>query len=80
MTNYITLQNGIKWFTGKAENPEAYNSAVTIAKACHEFRMDVEDEIVYDDETTCYNCRYRRWNPEGFTCYKQFPNISLEGK
>ncbi|WP_423801899.1 hypothetical protein [Neobacillus sp. SAB-20_R2A] len=78
--SYLKLVNGLKLFSGNAELPEVFETTVSVAKNCPDFRLDVEDEIVYENVTTCYNCRYRRWNPEGFTCYKQFPNPSLEEK
>ncbi|MCM3763676.1 hypothetical protein [Neobacillus niacini] len=77
---YIKVHNGGKIFVGDAAIAEVYAAAVSLASNCTAFQMDVEDEIVYEDETTCYNCRYRRWHPEGFTCYKQFPNLLLEEK
>jgi hypothetical protein len=74
--SYLKLQNGIQLFSGNAESTEVFNATVSIAENCPAFQMDVEDEIVYDNQTTCYNCRYRRWNAEGFSCYKQFPGVS----
>lgn len=78
-THYFTLHNGVRSFLGDSANTEVFNKTVSMAENCPAFQMDVEDEIVFEDETTCFNCRYRRWNPEGFTCYKQFPiNVSEE--
>ena len=76
MTNtYLKLHNGVKLFSGNADIPEVFDTTVSMAKNCPAFQMDVEDEIVYELQTTCYNCRYRRWNAEGFSCYKDFPGI-----
>jgi hypothetical protein len=77
---YLKVDNGAKIFLGDAAVASVFDGAVSIAENCPAFQMDVEDEIVYEGRTTCYNCRYRRWHAEGFTCYKEFPNYSLEEK
>lgn len=41
-----------------------------IAAACPAFEPDDEDEMVAEEVISCYNCRYRRWTAESFTCYK----------
>lgn len=40
------------------------------AENCPNFKMDDEDELVSEEFISCYNCRYRRWNMESFTCMK----------
>ncbi|HEY2420050.1 MAG TPA: hypothetical protein VGI04_01455 [Neobacillus sp.] len=75
-TIYLNLHNGVKLFSGNADLTEVFDTTVSMATNCPAFQMDVEDEIVYDNQTTCYNCRYRRWNDVGFSCYKDFPGIS----
>jgi hypothetical protein len=76
MTNiFLRIQNGVKLFSGNADRLEVFNTTVSLAENCAAFQMDVEDEIVYENQTTCYNCRYRRWNSDGFSCYKDFPGI-----
>lgn len=77
MTNqYVKIQNGVKQFYGNADLPEVLNTTISMATNCREFQMDVEDEIIYENLTTCYNCRYRRWNSDGFSCFKDFPCTS----
>lgn len=74
MTNqYIKIQNGVKQFYGNEDLPNVLNTTISMATNCGEFQMDVEDEIIYENLTTCYNCRYRRWNANGFSCFKDFP-------
>ncbi len=46
----------------------AYNQASQAAVACEDFRPDVEEEWVADEERSCYNCRLRRWTAESFVC------------
>jgi hypothetical protein len=47
--------------------------AVLRAQACAYFLLDDEDELVSDEAVTCFNCRYRRWTQESFTCMKKQP-------
>lgn len=62
-----------EWFESTAEgvtfrfgcrDPEAARAA-----ACDGYRRDDEDETV-DDTVSCYNCRYRRWTAQSFTCMR----------
>jgi len=46
----------------------AFNLAGEAARACADFRPDVEEEWVADEERSCYNCRLRRWTAESFVC------------
>lgn len=40
--------------------------------ACENFEQDNDVEECYDEtENACYNCLYRRWTAEGFSCVKQ---------
>ena len=43
-------------------------AAAAAAHKCLFFTLDVEEEMVADDERSCYNCRYRRWTVASFTC------------
>ncbi len=52
---------------GKDDRP----GAARVAGKCRYFQMDVEEELVADESVSCYNCRYRRWTAESFTCLKQ---------
>lgn len=47
-----------------------WTGAAEAAEACVSFRMDVEEELIADEEITCYNCRYRRWTVDSFTCQR----------
>ncbi len=58
-------RNGVREFPwGKEDWPEAARSAAL----CTSFRPDVDEEMVADEARSCYNCRYRRWTAESFTC------------
>ena len=37
---------------------------------CSVFAYDVEEELVETQADSCFNCRYRRWSENGFTCMK----------
>ncbi len=42
-----------------------------IAERCSAFSRDDDDECYVDsDGPTCFNCRGRRWLPEGFSCMR----------
>lgn len=51
---------------------ENYEKAVEQALSCDSFVLDKdEDELVTSTEiNSCYNCLYRRWTRESFTCLK----------
>ena len=49
---------------------DSYRLAAETAGKCSSFINDDEDEIVCDDERSCYNCRYRRWTADSFECMK----------
>lgn len=74
--SYLIIQNGVQQFVGNVDHEETLNETILMAKNCLVFQMDVEDEIVYESLKTCCNCRYRRWNADGFSCYKDFPCTS----
>jgi hypothetical protein len=65
---WFTNQRGEQEFTGGKND---WAGAAKIAATCPEFRSDVEEEIVADEPLSCYNCRYRRWSAESFTCRKK---------
>ena len=44
--------------------------AVKAAGNCSGFRADVEEETVADEPVSCYNCRFRRWTADSFTCQR----------
>ncbi len=45
--------------------------AAAIAGSCPHFLLDDEDELVAEEERSCYNCRYRRWTERSFICMKR---------
>jgi len=47
---------------------ESWAAAARAALECFRFAEDVEEELIADDERSCYNCRYRRWSAASFTC------------
>ena len=56
---------GQKVFRGGQEN---WRAAQEAAASCAGFRLDEEDELCAEELRSCYNCRYRRWTVESFTC------------
>ncbi len=56
---------GQKEFVGGQEN---WRAAQNLAAACAGFRPDEDDEQCDEERLSCYNCRYRRWTVESFTC------------
>ena len=47
---------------------EAWAEAARTAENCSRFHPDEEDEWVADEPRSCYNCRFRRWTAQAFTC------------
>jgi len=60
-------ETGNKLFAGGQEN---WPAAAAIAVDCASFRADDDDEQCAEEPLSCYNCRYRRWTAESFTCLK----------
>ena len=58
-------QTGARAFSG---GKESWELAAVVAMACGYFTVDVDEEMVADEERSCYNCRYRRWTATSFTC------------
>jgi len=54
-------------FTGGKED---WETAANIAGDCPGFKPDDEDEMVADEDVSCYNCRFRRWTMKSFICCK----------
>ena len=47
----------------------SYEKAREIAENCANFRLDNdEEEMACGGEISCYDCTFRRWSAEGFTC------------
>lgn len=62
-------QKGEKEFMNGKED---WESALKEAQKCPAFKLDDEDELVADDLRSCYNCRFRRWTADSFTCHEDF--------
>ena len=67
MTAWMKI-NGKTVFSG---GKSAFDAAAREAENCPFFSEDCEDELFCDDETSCYNCRYRRWTRDSFVCMKE---------
>ncbi len=63
---FAILEEG-KVFTGGKDD---WTGAAKAAGNCPDFHADVEEEIVAEEDVSCYNCRYRRWTAASFTCQK----------
>lgn len=50
---------------------EEWETAAGIAEECSFFIIDDEDELLAEEERSCYNCRYRRWTEASFVCLKK---------
>jgi hypothetical protein len=62
---WITDKDGLKIF---ADGRAAWTAAAGAARQCLRFSPDDEDEWVADESCSCYNCRYRRWTAQSFSC------------
>jgi len=62
---WITDESGDKLFSG---GRESWLAAAKVAGNCKNFFADDDDEQCAEELLSCYNCRYRRWTPESFTC------------
>ena len=60
--------DGRKRFAGGKED---FGMAARAAEDCGRFTADEYEEWAADEETSCYNCRYRRWIADGFDCVKK---------
>lgn len=56
-----------KTFVGGKDD---WAGAAKAAAGCSCFHADVDEEIIADEPVSCYNCRYRRWTADSFTCQK----------
>lgn len=73
LLKFIREKEGIMCFFGDSSVQEHLHATMLLAGACKEYREDVDEELFMDEALTCYNCRFRRWAPAGFSCYKGFP-------
>lgn len=72
LSKYVRGVNGIRQFIGDPGAKEDFYASTLLAKACSNFREDDNEEIYVENARSCYNCRYRRWARQGFTCHKNF--------
>lgn len=66
-----------KYKLGQSEyagGKEDWERVAQIARLCKEFVLDDEDELVSDEERSCYNCRFRRWTKSSFVCMRKYGN------
>jgi len=54
-----------------AGGKEDWEKVLQIARSCDKFVLDDEDELVSDEDRSCYNCRFRRWMEKSFVCMKR---------
>ncbi|AUI65995.1 MULTISPECIES: molybdopterin biosynthesis protein MoeB [Glaesserella] len=48
-----------------------YPKARESAASCPHFTVDADDDELVDSELqSCFNCLFRRWQKESFTCFK----------
>ena len=47
-----------------------FDKARQSSENCKNFSLDDEIEWVDDVEKSCYNCRYRKWTEDSFSCMK----------
>ncbi len=67
MKEIFEYRNGRKLFLhGDCETELAKEAALS----CGAFVRDCDEECFYEDEVSCYNCRYRRWRQDGFECMR----------
>lgn len=64
----VQQKNGI-WHTMAKDDLRMIDQAKAELTLCAAYRPDVEEER-YDDNPSCLNCRYRRWEALHFTCTK----------
>lgn len=50
---------------------DAWQAAARAAEECAAFAADVDEELVAEEERSCYNCRFRRWSATSFNCLKR---------
>ncbi|MDC7225457.1 MAG: hypothetical protein PQJ61_01690 [Spirochaetales bacterium] len=56
------------WSTLVKNEMRNFGEERAIKPACEKFRFDVPEEHVGDGAENCYNCVYRRWTADSFSC------------
>ncbi|AKL94385.1 hypothetical protein CACET_c08770 [Clostridium aceticum] len=62
---FLRNEKGQKEFSGGQQD---FDLAAKAANQCKNFKEDVEEELIVEDEKSCYNCRLRRWTSKTFVC------------
>jgi len=57
-------------FVGSLDDPADVMAAAAIAARCETFSVDDEDECYLMGARSCFDCRARRWVPNGFSCMR----------
>lgn len=68
MDDWVVNEQKQPEFAGGKEN---WEKAAQMAARCEEFLVDDEDEMVAEEDRSCYNCRLRRWTVNSFVCMRQ---------
>ncbi|SFH10226.1 hypothetical protein SAMN05660649_03870 [Desulfotomaculum arcticum] len=68
MEFWIKNERGQAKFKGGRHD---WSQAAQLAANCPHFLPDDEDELVAEEERSCYNCRFRRWTERSFVCLKR---------
>lgn len=66
----VSAAHGVAVFIGNIDDPDAEVAAALHAASCGAFARDDDDECYATPSRNCFNCRARRWVPDGFTCTK----------
>lgn len=56
------------WKTLIKNEMRQFGDERAVKKACSRFKPDVPEEFVNDDSLSCFNCAYRRWTENSFSC------------
>lgn len=53
-----------------------YEKAILAADNCTNFKLDRDEEefVTSTNNNSCYNCLFRRWTSDSFTCMYNFLN------
>ena len=67
----VLREGAAVWFQGDIDCQADLRAASGIAQGCSAYAEDDDDECYLEGARTCFDCRYRRWRPGGFTCMKE---------
>lgn len=63
-----------KWQTLDKTEMRRFGDERTNTEACSQFVADVPEELISDNNKSCFNCAYRRWTANSFLCTLQGRN------